>query len=296
MRAIDGLRAISASLRGYGIEEFPKEAEIILTDCMGLERAAFYRDNPVISKTQWEAVTRVLERRNKREPLQYILGHVDFCGLKIRVGPGVLIPRPESELVVEEMVRTVNSQETPDRKILPESGLPTRSGRLKILDLCTGSGCLALACAKQFGNAEVLGTDFSDKTLDYAIENAKVNGISNITFLKGDLYEPVKGRRFDIIVSNPPYIKRGDICGLSPEIREWEPLEAVDGGDDGLEFYRRILSCSADHLNEKGFLIFELGAGELRDVIKIAEESGLTPVSVVRDYSGIERILRLAHR
>ncbi len=284
MRAIEGLQKISAVLRGCGIEESSKEAEIIMTCCTGLERVAFYRDDPVLSRMQWEAVERVLERRNRREPLQYVLGHADFYGLKIRVGPGVLIPRPETELIVEEMIRTVDSLRS------------TVGGRLKILDLCTGSGCLALAFAKQFENAEVVAIDSSERTLDYAGENAKINGIKNVTFLKGDLYAPVKGRRFDVIASNPPYIKRTALSGLSPEIMDWEPVEALDGGEDGLEFYRKILACSSDYLALHGFLIFELGYGEARDVIKIAERSGFKPVSLIRDYSGIERVLRLALR
>jgi len=270
---------------------------------MGMERVAFYRDNPALSEVQWKAVKSVLERRNKREPLQYIIGHVDFCGLKIKVGPGVLIPRPETELVVEEMIRTANGRQStvcspssPEERIVSDPGLSTGGGRLKILDLCTGSGCLALAFARQFRNAEVLATDLSEKTLAYAAENAEINAVKNVTFLKGDLYEPVKGNRFEIIVSNPPYIKRGDISGLSPEIREWEPVEALDGGEDGLEFYRRILSCSAEYLADQGEVIFELGDGEVRDVIKIAEKSGLRPVSIVKDFSGIDRVLRLALR
>jgi release factor glutamine methyltransferase len=301
VRAIDGLREISTILRGYGIEESQKEAEIILTDFTGVERVAFYRDNPVLSLVQWEAITRVIGRRHEREPLQYILGYVDFCGLKIRVGPGVLIPRPETELVVEEAIKTVvggqstvGSQRSPEERILSDSGLSTGGGRLKILDLCTGSGCLALSLAKQFGKAEVFGTDVSEKSLEYAVENAGINGIKNVAFLKGDLYEPVKDRRFDIIVSNPPYIKRAEIPSLSPEIRLWEPVEALDGGKDGLEFYRRILSRSADYLAGHGSLIVELGYGEVRDVMKIAEKSGLRLVSLVRDYSGIERVLCLA--
>ncbi len=284
MRAIEGLQKVSALLRGCSVEEFSKEAEIIMTACTGLERVAFYRDNPVLSQLQWEAVMGALERRNRREPLQYVLGYADFCGLKIRVGPGVLIPRPETELIVEEMIRAVNSRGSSVR------------GRLRILDLCAGSGCLALAFAKQFENAEVTAIDSSERALDYARENARINGIKNAAFLKGDLYDLVKGRRFDVIASNPPYVKRADLKGLPPEIVEWEPVEALDGGEDGLEFYRKILACSADYLAHRGFLIFELGYGEARDVIEIAEESGFKAVSLVRDYSGIERVLRLALR
>lgn len=302
MRAIDGLQEISAVLRGHGVEGSDKEAEFILTDCIEVERVALYRDNPVLSDVQRETLSRVLERRRGREPLQYILGHAHFCGLKINVGPGVLIPRPETELLVEEAIKTVRLS-SPPHPPLGKGG--QRGGNcssriaphaLRILDLCTGSGCLAIALAAAFEYAEVFGTDVSEKALDCAMMNAGTRGLRNVTFLKGDLYQPVKGMRFDVIISNPPYIKRKDIEGLSPEIREWEPLEALDGGEDGLEFYRRILSCSADYLADHGSLILELGYGEVSDVIRIAEESGLRSVLVVRDYSGIERVLSLSLR
>lgn len=294
MRAAEGLREISSVLTGYGIEESPREAELILRNCMGVERVAFYRDNPVLSDTQWEGVKRVLKRRKEREPLQYILGYVDFYGLRINVGPGVLIPRPETELIVEEVIKTVKHGASGADNA--GQSLRCTPHTLRILDLCTGSGCLALALAKQFGNAKVWAVDCSEKTLDYAEENAKANNIKNVIFLKGDLYEPVRGKTFDIIVSNPPYIRKAALGGLAPEIRDWEPLEALDGGDDGLEFYRRILSCSADHLADDGFVVFELGQGEAGEVAKNAEEKGLRPASVVRDSAGIERVLRVVPR
>jgi release factor glutamine methyltransferase len=302
MRAIDGLQEISAVLKEYGIEEPDKEAEVILTDCMEVDRVALYRDNPALSDLQMETMSKILERRRRREPLQYILGYADFCGLKINVGPGVLIPRPETELLLEEALRVVRLSSHPR--------LPLGKGRQRgddysprimrpaprILDLCTGSGCLAIALAGELGHAEVFGTDLSEAALRRAMMNAATIGLRNITFLKGDLYEPVKGMRFEIIVSNPPYVKSADIAGLSPEVRVWEPLEALDGGEDGLDFYKRILSCSADYLAEQGSLILELGYGEVGDVIKIAERSGLSPDRVVRDHSGIERVLSLSLR
>ena len=295
MKAADGLREISSVLKGYGIEESPREAELILRNCMGVERVVFYRDNPILSDTQWEGVQRVLKRRKEREPLQYILGYVDFYGLRIKVGPGVLIPRPETELIVEEVIKTVKRG---GASAVNNAGHSLRCTphALRILDLCTGSGCLALALAKQFGNAEVWAVDCSEKTLDYAAGNAKASNIKNVIFLKGDLYEPVRGKTFDIIVSNPPYIRKSALGGLAPEIRDWEPLEALDGGEDGLEFYRKILSCSADYLADDGFVVFELGQGEAGEVAKIAEETGLRPVSMVRDFAGIERVLRLVPR
>lgn len=291
INAIDSLKEISSILKGYGIEDPSKEAEIILTS-LGIERVALYRDNPTLSEVQIEEIKKVLLRRQKREPLQYIIGHIDFCGLKIKVGPGVLIPRPETELIVEEVIKTVASP------LLPFIGGGQKGGNtshesLSILDLCTGSGCIALALAKHFPMSQVYGTDFSEKTIEVARENARINGIGNVVFMKGDLYEPVRDMKFDIVVSNPPYIRREDISNLSPEIKGWEPKEAIDGGDDGLHFYREILLKSPCYLVSGGFLILELGQGEAEDVMKIAENYGLRCLSVIKDYAGIERILHL---
>jgi release factor glutamine methyltransferase len=297
MKALDGLREISAILGQFGIEDSHKEAEIIFTRCMEMGKVALYRDNPTLSPVQREEISRILERRGKREPLQYIIGHVDFLGLKIHVGPGVLIPRPETEIMADEAIKTLSGQQSSvSRRELTGYGRSTVGGRAKILDLCTGSGCLALALAREFPGGEVFGTDVSRKALDYAMANARVNEIQNVIFLNGDLYEPVKGRRFDIIVSNPPYIREKDICALQPEIKGWEPLEALDGGEDGLRFYREILFGAPEYLYEGGSLVIELGQGTADDVIKIAEESGLRCASLVKDYAGIKRILRLSLR
>ena len=301
MTALEALRSLSAALGGRGNRDPHKEAEIILTRGVGMERVPFYRDDPVLSPRQIGDMERILERRQKGEPLQYIIGSVDFFGLDLRVGPGVLVPRPETELLVEEAIRTIGRKppgvtgeahgaESTENTLR----LPPRS--LRILDLCTGSGCIGLALAKAFPEARVVGTDISEQALAYAGVNARINGIGNATFLKGDLFEPVKGRTFDLIVANPPYIRSGEIDALQPEIKGWEPLEALDGGRDGLRFYREILSCASEYLVRGGSLIMELGQGEAGDVLKVAERSCMPGASVLRDYSGIERVLRLTFR
>ncbi|HWR58672.1 MAG TPA: peptide chain release factor N(5)-glutamine methyltransferase [Thermodesulfovibrionales bacterium] len=285
MRALEGVREVSAFLRDCGIADSQKEAEAIISDYAGVGKIALYRDNPTLSACQEEEIYRVLKRRQAREPLQYIVGLVDFYGLKIKVGPGVLIPRHETELIVEEAIKTL--------KLSSLCVTSENRNALRILDLCTGSGCLALALAKEVRNSQVTGIDISEKALEYAALNATINGITNVTFIKGDLYEPVYGSRFDLIVSNPPYIKRSEINHLPPEIRTWEPVSALDGGEDGLLFYRGILSRSSDYLADDGSLIMELGHGEAAAVMELAKEAGLKPVSLVKDYAGIERILHV---
>lgn len=278
------LREISSALRSCGIEDAAKESEIIFTGCTGFDRLALYRDEPMLSDLQAADIKTFLNRRKEREPLQYIFGQSDFYGLKIKVGPGALIPRPETELLVEEAIKIVNSQQAKSKIQNPKS---------KILDLCTGSGCIAVALAKHLPAATIYGTDISGKALGYASENAIINNTENVVFLKGNLFEPVEFKRFDLIVSNPPYIKRTDIIKLQPEIREWEPREALDGGEDGLFFYRNILSEACGYLKKNGIVLVEVGEGQARDVTRIAEDSGFKCTSIIKDCAGIERHLAL---
>lgn len=293
INAADSLRGISSALIACGIEDAARESEIIFTGCTGFDRLALYRDQLTLSETQASDIRVFLDRRKAREPLQYIAGHTDFYGLEIKVGPGVLIPRPETELLVEEAITAVSSCKLQASGENNNSALSTPHSALRILDLCTGSGCIAVALAKHFPAATVYGTDISGKALEYAEENAKTHNAGNTIFLKGNLYEPVKNMIFDLIISNPPYIRRPDIIKLQPEIREWEPFEALDGGDDGLIFYRRILSEACGYLKKGGVMLLEIGEGQARDVAGIAEDSGLKCVSVIKDYAGIERHLRL---
>lgn len=289
----DSLRDISSALRACGIEDAAKESEIIFTGCTGFDRLALYRDQPMLSEAQAAGIRTFLNRRKEREPLQYIVGHTDFYGLKIKVGPGVLIPRPETELLVEEVIKIVSRQQTSGSRQTLKSKTQNPKSKINILDLCTGSGCIAVAVAKHFPESAIYGTDISEKALEYAEENAKTHNAGNVIFLKGNLYKPVETMKFDIIISNPPYIERLDIIKLQPEISGWEPMEALDGGVDGLFFYRGILSEACGYLKKGGAMLLEVGEGQARDVIRIARDSGLKCVSIIKDYAGIERHLHM---
>jgi len=284
MTLIDKLKEVSAFLGSKGIEDAVKEAEMLITEVLCINRVTLYSGDLEISDETSRDIDSLAARRAAGEPIQYIIGHVDFYGLNINVGRGVLIPRPETELLVEETIKQIKKRFTLHRS------------RFTVLDLCTGSGCIALCIAKHLPDADVFGTDISEEALRYALYNADLNGIENVTFLRGDLYEPVKGMRFDAIVANPPYIRRMDIKNLQPEINLWEPVEALDGGEDGLQFYREILHRSAEHLKDGGLIIMEVGSGEAEDVSIIAGAQGLRCTSVVRDYSGIRRVLCFCYR
>jgi len=301
MTALEKIKEITAFLQKCGIEDAHKESEMILTFCLDMDKTVLYRDNPVLSSEDMKKIDEIAGRRIKREPLQYILGHVEFYGLKIKVGEGVLIPRPETELLAEEVLRTVRSQKSESRS--------QKDSGLRILDLCTGSGCLALAIAKHLPDAVVYGTDISAIAIKYANGNAELNGIKNVIFLRGSLFDPIKKlftihySLFTVIVSNPPYIKSLDIMNLQPEIKEWEPLNALDGGEDGLKYYREILSVARQYLisphlekgGKGGFVILEAGEGQAGDVTKIAQSNMFRKITIRKDYAGIERILSITY-
>ncbi len=291
MRALDKMKEAAHFLKRCSIEGAAREAEIILIHCLKTDKPAFFRDNPDIPKNVMRKIDASLKRRAKREPLQYILGYVDILGLKIKIGKGVLIPRPETELLAEKAIKTVTSYELEVTSKDKNSSLVTRRQSLSILDLCTGSGCLALALAKEFPHAKVYGTDISGDAISYAKRNAEINRIKNVTFLKGSLFEPIRELSiFDLIISNPPYIKRDDIDNLQPEIKEWEPVEAVDGGKDGLDYYRLIIPGAKNYLEKNGYLMLELGINQADAVRGIAEQVGFKDISFIRDYAGIVRI------
>ncbi|MBM4135803.1 MAG: peptide chain release factor N(5)-glutamine methyltransferase [Nitrospira sp.] len=288
MNAHEKIREIVGFLKGHGIDDARREAELIISHCLGIDRAALYRDNPRILEEYISKIDEFLKRRSEREPLQYILGYTEFYGLKIKVGTGILIPRPETELLVEEAIKTVKREALDVRGFSPHA---SRLTPLRILDLCTGSGCLALALAMEFPDAQVYGTDISDVAIGYAKDNAEFNGVKNVSFLQGNLFEPIRELfTFDLIVSNPPYIQRDDIKSLQPEIKDWEPVEALDGGEDGLDYYRAIIPEAKGYLKEGGHLMLELGTGLADAVKKIAEDTGFIDIFIKKDYAGIERI------
>jgi release factor glutamine methyltransferase len=308
MKLLDVIKPSSEYLEKSGIDDPLAEAELLVFHAAGIDKLAAYINNPEVDKSLQAVIRRSLRRRAKGEPLQYIIGHVDFLGLAINVGRGVLIPRPETELLALEAIKQVRGEESGVRsrgritspvqkagckRHDKNSSLLTPHSSLKIVDLCTGSGCIALALAREFPSAAVYGTDISKKAIRYAKKNAATNGMGNAEFLCGSLFEPVeKISGFDLIVSNPPYVKRSDISGLQREIRDWEPWEALDGGRDGLDWYRRIFSDAGRHLKEGAKIILELGFGQAAEVSEIARKNGLEDIEIKKDYSGIERILK----
>ena len=274
-----------------GIESAEREAELMIRYGLGIDPVKLYSSNPDLNDEDELLIHEMVTRRTEREPLQYILGSVDFMSLKLEVGEGVLIPRPETELMAEHAIKTIINYKL---QITNENSLPvTRHPSLNILDLCTGSGCLALAIAKEYPDAEVIGCDNSEDALNRAERNAEMNKVENIKFIKGDLFSSVRDTYlFDMIISNPPYIRTEDIKDLQPEVRDWEPVNALDGGSDGLDYYRLIIPESTQYLKSNGLLMFEHGDGQSDFIAMILEQAGFTEIEMIKDYSGKERVIQ----
>lgn len=221
----------------------------------------------------------LLKDRISGKPIQYIVGNVKFFDLEIKVGQGVLIPRPETEYMVECAI-----------KAMKEIGKNNHS-ELSILDLCTGSGCIALALGSYFKNSLVIGTDISMTAISYANINKDACKLKNVSFLSGDLFSPLYSIEFDLIISNPPYVPTSEIENLQTEIKDYEPFIALDGGKDGMEFYRKIFNKSDKYLKKDGLLILEIGFGQSDELSKLALKKGYKNPYFLKDYSGIKRVL-----
>jgi release factor glutamine methyltransferase len=279
MKTSKKIKEITELLKACGIGSAEKEAELIVRNGLGLDAVELYRDDPILAGEELRIVSEILDRRARREPLQYIFGSEEFLGLKILVGEGVLIPRPETELMAEEAIKSVHGSQ------------------LRILDLCTGSGCLALALAKKFESSSVYGVDISGEAIEYARKNAGINGIPNVRFFEGDLFSPLDDSlRYDLIISNPPYVRSDDIAGLQPEVSKWEPRNALDGGPEGLDFYQKIIPGARGFLNDNGRLIFELGLGCADGVVDLLKDQGFADIEIIKDFAGIERIAQAVWR
>ena len=252
-----------------GIDE--SDAEWIYSIALGIKRSELSKERTV-KPSESKKIDELITKRLTGRPLWYIVGDTDFCGVKIKVDERALIPRPETELLAEAVINTVESGD-------------------KVLDMCTGSGCIAVAVAKACkGKATVYASDVSDAAIMLARENAKLNGV-NITFTVGDLFENIRGR-YNIIVCNPPYIKSGDIPHIQREVREYEPRVALDGGEDGLEFYRRIAGEVKSYIAKGGTLIFECGEGQTEAVLKLFPKRQYA--MVLKDLAGVDRFLKIA--
>ena len=258
-----------------------RDAILLLAHVTGYSKSRIrIYGNEALSEPSRVQYMKCLERRQRHEPVQYIIGKWDFMGLELNVDKRALIPRPETELLVEEALKFI-------KEITEKRG----GSQVKVLDVCTGSGCIALAIAHLTDASEVsiTATDISRDALSLASENATKNRFwqKRQNFIESDLLDKVTGT-FDVIISNPPYILSGDMAGLSETVRGFEPHLALDGGADGMDIYRRLIPQCVKALNPGGVLLLEIGVAEVADLMT---DAGFKDVKILRDYAGLERII-----
>ncbi|HNY96523.1 MAG TPA: peptide chain release factor N(5)-glutamine methyltransferase [Smithellaceae bacterium] len=266
-------------LEKAGIPSARLDAEVLLAFLLRCDRLAFFKnpENP-ISKEQRAAFDRLIERRTGGEPVAYITGRKAFWSFALEVNPAVLIPRPDTEVIVEEALAVLRQESW---------------RRPRILDIGTGSGAIALALACEVPGASITATDISEAALQTAQKNAAALNVEPIVFLKGDLFEPVEGR-FDLIVSNPPYIGADEYQSLPPGVKNFEPEEALRAGQTGLEFYEKLIYQAHGYLTENGWLLLEIGARQKQEVRAIyeAHQDFYERIDVREDYAGLPRVIK----
>ena len=266
----------------HGIGNARLDAEILLSHTFMRDRAwlIIHRDES-LDESQRSLFEDAVNRRARREPLQYITGKQEFWGLDFSVTPDVLIPRPETELVVEAALKIIH----------------TGGKQVTIVDLCAGSGCIAVSLAKETDAARIFATDKSDRALAVARENARKHDVSDrIRFLEGDLFGPLAELDLhgmvDIIVSNPPYVRSGDLSALQPEVKDFEPKLALIAGPKGTEIQQRIIGTAPEFLKKSGALIMEMGQGQSDALMGMVNDAGRYEIpEIMKDLAGIERVL-----
>lgn len=262
------------------ISDTPRlDVELLLQKALGnVDRLFIHLNlNKEIEQSKEEEFLKLVGDRMKGRPIAYIVGNREFMGLDFYVKEGVLIPRPDTECLVEEVIELCK-----DRK------------NINILDIGTGSGAITVSLAKYIDDSNVTSFDISDIALEIGKKNAKINGVDRKTnFIKSDLFKAIEGEnvKFDVIVSNPPYIKKEDIKTLHTQVKDYEPYNALEGGEDGLDFYRDITEQSKIYLSSKGILAYEVGHDQSDDVKKIMKDNGYTNIYTKKDLQGIDRVV-----
>jgi release factor glutamine methyltransferase len=282
----EALYQAAQTLTTAGIKDARLDAELLLGRVLGRDRTwLFTHANDLLDRAFFGPFEELIARRARREPVQYILGSQEFWGRSFRVTPAVLIPRPETELLVERAAGILNAIDRPT-----------------VIDLCTGSGCIAVSLAKELRSPRIFATDISESALEVARANAAAHACSNsIRFLAGDLFEPVaeldlRGR-VDCITANPPYISSSDLRALQPEVRDFEPEHALIAGPAGTEIHARIIREAPFYLKSGATLMMEMGIGQAPDLIRMTAAAGAYgQPEIVKDLAGIDRVIILREK
>lgn len=281
MTVLEVIQRSTEFLKNKGVDSPRLQTELLLAHLLGVPRMQLYLNfERKLSQTELDNFRELIKRRGQREPLQHIVGSTSFCGLELAVNQEVLIPRPETELLAEGGWTFLNSVNTKD-------------STLTALDLGTGSGCLGIALAVRCSGTQVVATDISAEALELARQNAaRHNVLDHIDFLQGDAFTALNSSKlFNLIISNPPYIPTAEIETLQIEVRDHDPRQALDGGPDGLDFYRRIAAEARPFLKADGKIMLEFGDGQAPAIREIFESQKWIVEAILEDYNQRPRII-----
>ena len=285
------LDKVTSYLKRKGIPEPRIDAEVLLAHVLEIERLEIYLNLDCrVTEKKLSAYKKLIERRVRREPVAFIVGYKEFMGLKFFLNKDVLIPRPETEILVEKVIEKVQNIGK------SKSYGYGRDNSLTIVDLCTGSGNIAISLARNIASCKIYAIDISKGAIQVARKNAKFHNVKGkVKFLLGDLFSPLEklnsNLAVDFVVSNPPYVKSRDLVQLPPEIKK-EPLSALEGGNEGLDFYQRIIPEALKYLINGGYLIMEIGDYQRKAVMNlIKKEKQFYPPRLVKDYAGLDRVV-----
>lgn len=280
----DLLKIYKSILKGKNFETYTLDVEVLLMYATGFNKIKLYTDTDYeLSLKEFEKFKNAFERRLKNEPISYIIGKCEFMGLEFFLNKDTLIARADTEILVEKAIEII------------------KKNNLKfILDIGTGSGAIAISLAKYCENTTICALDINANAILKAIENAKLNQVyERINFSQSDLFENIpQNAIFEMIVSNPPYIRTDDIYNLEDNVKEYEPIIALDGGKSGVEFYEKITENAYKYLKNGGFLIFEIGFDQANDVKNIMIKNNFEEIEILNDLAGLNRVIygRLVHR
>lgn len=264
-------------LKENGVEEYQYDAQFLLEELFEIDRSRYFLcQNDEISSEKYAIYRNAIERRSSREPLQYITGKAYFMGYEYKVTPNVLIPRMDTECLVERVEKIVRNWDNPGN----------------VLDMCTGSGCIvtSLTLRNPAKIQEAVGADISAKALEVAEYNVKKLACSKVSLVESDLFSNIQGK-YSLIVSNPPYIRTEVIEGLMEEVKDHEPFNALDGHEDGLYFYEKITEQSLDYLLPGGSLCYEIGYDQGEQVVTIMQNNGFKDCEIYKDLAGLDRVV-----
>ncbi len=283
----DVLDELKFKFKNRGIDTFSLDAQLIIMEAVNISRAKLLTYPEMeISKKEYNKILAMAQQRLNYMPMQYILGRCEFMGLEFCVNEHTLIPRGDTEILVEQAIATINDSgfNFGDK----QNNSKFQTDRCSVLDIGTGSGAIAVSIAK-YTNANVTAVDISDGAIEMAAKNARNNNVT-VNFIKSDLFENIEGS-FDIIVSNPPYIESDVIETLEPQVRCYEPRLALDGGEDGLFFYKKIVQNCHNYINIGGYIMFEIGYNQGKALTQILENADFCNIEVKKDLAGLDRLV-----